>query len=479
MRRGVERKRSLVAGLFAAALLWASGCTTVEMDPDSSTGPRHPEVDRVFEDLDRSDGPGAVVAVLQGGEVVHKSGYGMANLDHAIPITTRTVFDIASISKQFGAMAALLLESDGRLDLDADVRTYVPEMPDFGYTITPRHLIHHTSGIRDWPHAMMLGGVTYNDVISFDQILRMLYRQEELNFPPGEEYSYSNTGYNLLARIVEVQSGQTFREFTTDRIFRPLGMNDTHFSDDYLEVVPGRAESYAPADDGYERRVNQLTALASSSLHTTLDDFVLWVRNFETGQVGEELVERMLDRGTLNDGQEIAYAHGLSYGNYRGLEQIGHSGSWAGYRTQFQRFPEHDLDIVVFCNVSDCDPARRLREVAMVFLADVFGPASSAAGGGGPDGSPPQLSGAELGAYEGSYRSEEFDSTYDLVVEDGVLLARHWRNDSAVLTPLEDDVFEGDRPWLPRLEFRRDAQGRIDSFLASGSRVRNVVFERR
>lgn len=471
--------RRSVAGLVVTVVMASSACTTVERPSSSESGPTHPEVDRIFADLDREDGPGAAVAVLMEGEVVHEAGYGMADLGHGVPITPETVFDIASISKQFGAMAALMLESEGRLDLDADVRTYVPELPDFGYTITPRHLIHHTSGIRDWPHAMMLGGVTYTDVISFDQILRMLYRQEDLNFPPGQEYSYSNTGYNLLARVIEVQSGQSFREYTEERIFGPLGMENTHFSDDYLEVVPGRADSYAPTDAGFERRPNQLTALASSSLNTTLDDFILWVKNFQTAEVGGPLVERMFDRGVLNDGEEIAYAHGLSYSNYRGIAHVGHSGSWAGFRTQFQSFPEHELDIVVFCNVSDCDPGRRMREIAMVFLADEFGPDDDAVGGGGAEGASQSLMAAALREYEGSYRSEEFDSTYDLVVEDGELVARHWRNEATVLTPTEDDVFRGDRPWLPEVRFTRDGQGRIEAFNASGSRVRNVVFRRR
>ena len=223
---------------------------------------------------------------------------------------------------------------------------------------------------------MIMGGVTYTDVISFDKILRMLYQQEDLDFPPGSEYSYSNTGYNLLARVIEVQSGQSFRAYTDERIFRPLGMANTHFSDDYLEIVPGRAESYAPTDDrGYRRVINQLTALASSSLNTTIDDFILWMQNYETAQVGgAELVSRMTEPGRLNDGEELGYAYGLTVGEYRGLPTFGHGGSWAGFRTNFVRFPEQNLSVVVFCNVSNCDPAGRARRVAEVFIEDEMGP---------------------------------------------------------------------------------------------------------
>ncbi|MGB1839732.1 MAG: serine hydrolase domain-containing protein [Longimicrobiales bacterium] len=467
--------RTRCLSLLALPLL---GCGA-ETSSAGADGPVHPGVDAVFADLDRDDAPGAAVGVLLDGEVVHRAGYGIANMDHGIPITPETVFDIASISKQFGAMAALLLEGEGRLDFDADAGVYVSELPDFGSTITPRHLVHHTSGIRDWPHSMMLGGVTYTDVISFEQILRMLYQQEELDFPPGSEYSYSNTGYNLLARIIEVQSGESFREYTDARIFDPLGMESTHFSDDYLEIVPGRAESYAPTDDGgYRRVVNQLTALASSSLNTSMDDFLVWMRNYETGAVGgADLLARMLERGVLNDGESLNYAYGLSVGDYRGLPTFGHGGSWAGYRTNFVRFPEQNLSVAVFCNVSNCDPAGRARRVAEVFLEAQMEPAPEGPPET-PDPEPARLTAEELRAFEGWYRSTELDSSYEIVAIDGALVAYHWRNAPATLTPSGGDDFAGDRGWLPQVRFTRDASGRLTGFTASGSRVRNMLFER-
>ena len=464
--------RSSFLGLLLIPLL---GCGIEE-----GAGPIHPGVEAVFADLDRNDAPGAAVGVLLNGEVVHRAGYGIADMDHGIPITPGTVFDIASISKQFGAMAALLLEGEGLIDLDADAQSYVPELPDFEGVITPRHLVHHTSGIRDWPHSMMLGGVTYTDVISFEQILRMLYQQEDLDFPPGSEYSYSNTGYNLLARIIEVQSGESFREYTDERIFEPLGMGNTHFSDNHLEIVPGRAESYAPdAEEGYQRVLNQLTALASSSLNTSMDDFLVWMRNYETGQVGgAETLERMLLEGVLNDGEVLSYAYGLTRGDYRGLPTFGHGGSWAGFRTNFVRFPEQNLSIAVFCNVSDCDPAGRARRVAEVFLEAEMSPA--------PDRDsqqeqqePVTLSLAQLREYEGWYRSAELDSSYEVVADEGKLTALHWRNRRANLTPIGNDEFRGDAPWLPLVRFTRDVSGRLNAFTATGSRVRNMVFERR
>jgi len=466
------------ATLAALSLLILPACSPAAT---GSGGPAHPEVDAIFADL-QGDRPGAAVGVVWNGEVVHRAGYGTAHLDHGVPITPETVFDIASISKQFGALAALLLESEGDLDLDADVRSYVPELPDFGAVITARHLIHHTSGIRDWPHTMALGGIGFTDVISFEKILRMLYQQQAINFPPGSEYAYSNTGYNLLARAIEVQSGMTFREYTESRIFGPLGMTRTHFSDDYLEVVPGRAESYAPVEggEGFRRMPNQLTALASSSLHTTMDDFIRWMRNYETAQVGgEDMLRTMVQPGVLTSGDTLDYAYGLSVGEYRGLPTFGHGGSWVGYRTNFTRYPDQNLSIAVFCNVADCDPAGRARRVAEVYIGDLMAEAPEA-----PEPAPaaegPSLTADQLREYEGSYRSPELDSTYDLEVDaEGRLVAGHWRNDPSVLTPTGEDIFTGDQWFLPEVRFVRDGAGRVSGFTVTGVRVRDLIFERR
>ena len=479
----MKRRPSIVTATLAALIaLTLSACAPAAPPPG---GPTNEDVDAIFADL-QGDRPGAAVGVILDGEVVHRAGYGIADLDHGVPITPGTVFDIASISKQFGAMAALLLEAEGNLDLDEDVHAYVPELPDFGAVITPRHLIHHTSGIRDWPHTMALGGVEFTDVISFEKILRMLHKQQAINFPPGSEYAYSNTGYNLLARIIEVQSGMTFREYTHSRIFEPLGMTRTHFSDDYLEVVPGRAESYAPSEaegtpeDTFWNLPNQLTALASSSLNTTIDDFIRWMRNYENGQVGgEDILRTMVRPGVLTNGDTLVYAHGLTVNDYRGLPTLGHGGSWVGFRTNFVRFPEQNLSIAVFCNVSDCDPAGRARRIAELYIGDLLEPAPEP-----PEPEPqpeaPSLSAAQLQEYTGSYRSPEVDSSYDLAVDsEGRLVASHWRNASTVLSPTGTDTFEGDQWFLSGVRFVRDTAGEITGFTVTADRVRDLIFERR
>lgn len=476
-----------IAFLFGLTACQPGNATRVPVASDSqpASAPKRPTttgVDDIFADI-AADAPGASVIVMKDSEIVHRADYGLANLDHGIPISSNTVFDIASISKQFGGMAALLLEADGALDLDADVREYVPELPDFGHTITARHLLHHTGGIRDWPHVMMLAGVDYGDVISYEKILRMLFQQEAINFPPGSEYAYSNTGYNLLSLIIERTSGMTFREFTTERIFKPLDMAHSHFSDDSNEVIAHRAASYkliesGPRSGSYQRAVNQLTALASSSLHMTIDDFGLWMKNFETAKVGgQAIVSRMTEQGVLTNGETIAYANGLAVGEYRNLVTHGHGGSWAGFRTNYLRFPEQGVSIAVFCNFADCDPARRVREVSEVLLGDLMGP-PPAAQDAEAEKTHPTLSEAELAAFNGSYRSAELDSTYRVLVRDGQLIAEHWRNAPAVLTPIAEDLFEGDQNWFPEVRFQRDNSGNVTAFLVTGSRVRDLVFER-
>ena len=276
-------------------------------------------VDELFTAFDRPDSPGAAVLVVRDSEVVYRKGFGQANLEHGVSITPSTVFDIASMSKQFAGMSIAMLVEAGRIDLEDDIRTYLPDLPDFGHTITVDHLLHHTSGIRDWPGTLAVAGWRMDDVISFEQILTMARNQQDLNFTPGAEYSYSNTGYNILAALVAQVSGQTFREWTHANLFQPLGMADTHFHDNHAEIVENRARGYARNADGFQNLPNGLTALGSSSLYTTIDDLAKWIFNFDAGRVGGlSVIERMQQRGVLNDGEEIRYAFGQSVGEYRG-----------------------------------------------------------------------------------------------------------------------------------------------------------------
>ena len=411
--------RLLLVLLLAPALLAQQPPTQNPSSPaasgDRTLNEHSRKVDEMFRQWSSSTSPGAAVLVVDAGRVVHAKGYGMANLEHGIPIRTDTVFDIASVSKQFGAMAIALLEADGRIALDDDVRRYVAEVPDFGKTITLRHLVHHTSGIRDWPGTLSLGGWNFQDVVSFQQILRMAYHQRELNFTPGSEHTYSNTGYNLLAEVVARVSGKSFREFCDERIFRPLKMTGTHFHDDHTEVVPNSADSYRPGPDGrFRRAVSNLTALGSSSLFTTVDDLAKWIDNFHAATPivgGPKVIARLHERGRLNSGDTIAYAFGQSIGEFRGLRTVSHTGSWAGYRSVLHRFPEQRFAVAILANTAEMNPFLLAGRISELYLAGRLGPAASSArdtAGAGRCGTEPwRPTAAQLEAYAGDYRSAE------------------------------------------------------------------------
>ncbi len=328
-------------------------------------------VDALFAQWAKPDSPGAAVAVVRGGEIACKGGYGMANLEYNVPIEPATVFHVASISKQFTAFCVALLAHEGRISLDDDIRQYIPEVPAFGPTITVRHLIHHTSGLRDQWELLILGGWRMDDVITRDQIMKMVRRQSELNFEPGAEHLYCNTGYTLLAEVVERVSGQPFPGFARERIFEPLAMNNTHFHRDHEMIVKNRAYSYGPDKGVLKKKVLSYATVGASSLFTTVEDLSRWVANFESKRVGgPEVLALMGQEFILTDGTVLDYAFGLKAGQYRGLKTISHSGADAGFRSHLVMFPEEDLAVIVLSNLSTFKPADLAFSVADLYLAD-------------------------------------------------------------------------------------------------------------
>lgn len=441
------------------------------------------KVDQLFAEWDRSDSPGAAIAVVKDGEIIYKRGYGMANLEYDIPITPTTIFDIASVSKQFAAFAITTLSHDGKLSLDDDIRTYLPDVPDFGNTITIRHLLHHTSGLRDWVQSLVIAGDLMDDVISFKHILKMARHQKALNFKPGQEYLYSNTGYNLLAEIVERLTDNSFREWTDTHIFKPLGMTDSHFHDDYEMILRNRAYSYQSVENGgFKHAVNNTTALGSSSLYSTVEDLAKWILNFDDTRIGEQtVIEQMHQRGVLNNGEQIDYAFGLNIGEYRGLKTVGHSGSWRGFRSHLMRFPDQKFGVVILCNLDTFNPLRLAEKVADLYLADVLAPVAAAepekASEPAEDIKSELLPPEQLTEFEGDYYTEELDTTYTIrVCEDG-LVAQHRRHDDIVLT-YTDGRFRGEAWFFPEIHFIRDDTGRITGFRLTGNRVRNLHFQK-
>ncbi len=357
--------RLLQLGVISAAFVLFT--QSVRADTNSQT----PQVDKLFAEYSKPNSPGFALAVIRDGKIIYEKGYGMANLEYSVPIRPDTMFHVASVSKQFTAFAVYLLAADGKLSIDDDVRKYLPELHDFGKTITIRHLLHHTSGLRDQWDLLTMAGWRSGDIITEDDILGLVWRQKELNFAPGEEELYSNTGYTLLGLIVKRVSGMTLRQFCDKGIFAPLGMKHTHFADDNTEIVPGRAYSYSPRGaTGFGNEPLQYANVGATGLLTTVEDMALWDRNFNDAKVGgPSVIASMLQKGVLSNGKEINYASGLSLGEYRGLKTIEHSGLDAGFRADYLRFPEEKVSIVLFSNSGSGDPSSFARKVADIYLA--------------------------------------------------------------------------------------------------------------
>ena len=334
------------------------------------TEPAPGQLDPLFAPWNTTNTPGAAVVVAKDGKVVFLRSYGCANLEHRIPITPDTVFDAASVAKQFTGLALAMLVGQGKLSLDDDIRRHLPDVPDFGRPITIGHLLHHTSGLRDWPETLTLGGKGMGDRIDLDTILEMVRCQRELDFPPGEAYSYSNTGYNLLAAATAKITGQSLRAWMQTNLFLPLGMNQTHLGDDPDEVVSGLAESYAPAGGKtYHRAVSQLAAPGSSSLMITARDMGNWLLNFETIKVGgHAAIAATLQPGKLNNGKRVDYGFGVGLGEHRHAQMVSHTGGWAGYRSAALRFPEQHLGVAVLSNAADLDAPGLAEKVADLYL---------------------------------------------------------------------------------------------------------------
>ena len=443
------------------------------------------KVDQLFAEWNNPDSPGAAIAITRDGETIYTQGYGMANLEYDIPITPTSVFDIASVSKQFAAFAIATLAHDGKLSLDDDIRVHLPDVPDFGHTITIRHLLHHTSGLRDWVQSLIIAGGAMDDVISFKHILKMVRHQKELNFKPGEELLYSNTGYNLLAEIVETVTEDSFREWTDTNIFKPLEMKNSHFHDDYEMILKNRAYSYyAVGKGGFKHAINNTTALGSSSLYSTVEDLAKWMLNFDNTRIGEQaVIDQMHQCGVLNNGEQTRYAFGLSIGEYRGLKTVGHNGLWRGFRSHLMRFPDQKFGVVILCNLGTFNPLRLVEQIADIYLADTLAPEETPASDNTAqpaekDTKPERLTPEQLTEFAGDYYTEELDTTYTIVAVKNGLIAEHTRHNDLFLT-YAGDHFTSNVSSFREIRFTRDDTGSITGFKLTAARVRNLYFQKR
>ena len=434
------RSRLSVLTAFSVVISLSVLLVLAQHTPPSSDNPAK-RVDEVFQKMDTTVSPGCALAVIKDSRIIYERGYGMADLDHNVPITPATVFHVASMSKQFTAASILLLAQEGKLSLDDPVRKYIPELPDFGTPVTIRQLIHHTSGLRDQWDLLGLAGWRYSlDLITDDDVLSVISHQKDLNFAPGSKHLYSNTGYTLLAQIVKRVSGQSFREFTTARIFEPLNMKSTHFRDDHAEIIKNMAYGYEPEKDTYRISITNFDTVGATSLLTTVEDLAHWDENFYNPAVGgTALIRQMLERGKLNNGEQLDYASGLVIGTYRGLATVDHGGADAGYRSDMIRFPDQRFSVACLCNLSSANPSDLARKVAEIYLGKEMKPAE-------PHRADAEkgvtLTPGQLNSKIGTYLNPDDDRVLRISVRDGKLQVGEAAGDQSYeLTAISENQF--------------------------------------
>jgi CubicO group peptidase (beta-lactamase class C family) len=364
------RRLTLVSVTPCLVLILGSGKALAQVKEPSVLSPQALTVDALVAKFDRPDAPGVSVAVYSAGEVIYRRAAGMADLEHNVRLATGSVFDIASMSKQFTAMAVVLLHEDGRLSLDDEIQKFIPEVHTGHKKVTIRELLQHTSGIRDYLDLMdLVGENPDNRVVSQSDVLDIIAAQHQLNFNPGDAFRYENTSYALMATLVQRVSGKSLREFAAERIFRPLDMNSTQFRDNHTDLIRNRACGYEPRDAGWSGITPIYDEVGDGGVWTNAEDLAKWDANFYQPRVGgEHAIQLLLSQATLNNGLRISYALGLFVEKYRGFTMVSHGGVDPGYRAQMLRFPSEHLTVSVLANNPAYDVEGLARQIADVYL---------------------------------------------------------------------------------------------------------------
>jgi CubicO group peptidase (beta-lactamase class C family) len=480
--------RTIASGSAAIVLLWsASGAASKNSDEKSAAA-----VDEVFGDLAKAGSPGCALGVYRDGKIIYAKGYGLANLEENVPITPQSVFDIGSTSKQFTSASILLLEKQGKLSLNDDVRKYLPEFPDYGQQITILHLLNHTSGLRDYLTLMELAGINTDSVTTDEDALALINRQKALNFAPGSDWLYSNTGFFLLSAIVKRVGGKSLRDFAAENIFTPLEMTHTQFRDDHASLIANRALAYDEKEkkDGYTLNVSYFEQTGDGAVHTSVEDLLKWDENFYSPRIGgQDFLKEIQERGKLNNGKALDYAKGLFIADYRGLRTVSHGGAWGGYRAELLRFPEQHFSVACLCNVGNANPTKRAHEVADVYLGSLMKPREQRhpEEAEKKEKSEISLTPQQLQRYAGDYWSEELGVTYRLAVAEGRIKVIAVRDASGsprvnnfsadVLRPTGTDELQVGKSGVS-LRFGRSADG-ASGFTLDAGRTKGISFQRR
>ena len=459
--------------------------------PGAAQDKRNAAVDEVFADVAKPGSPGCALAAARGGKIIYEKGYGLANIEENVSIAPQSVFDIGSTSKQFTAASILLLERQGKLSVNDDIRKYLPEIPDYGHTVTILHLLNHTSGLRDYLTLFELAGINTDSVTTDEDALAIIANQKALNFEPGSEWLYSNSGFFLLSVIVKRVSGKSLPQFAAENIFAPLEMNSTVYRDDHTRLVANRALAYdaKEKEGGYALNVSYFEQTGDGAVHTTVEDLMKWDENFYSGKVGgREFLAELQEPGKLNSGKQLNYAKGLMVEKYRGLPIVEHGGSWGGYRAQLLRFPGQHFSVACLCNLGNADPEKRALRVADIYLAEEMKePAHREKEARKRERKETVPVPAEkLATYAGNYRSEELRATYLMAVEDGKLKLKSIQggdgflhsSQNLELRPVGPDAFVVDDEGL-EFVFDPSGTGSAGGFRLNAGRTKGLRFQRK
>jgi CubicO group peptidase (beta-lactamase class C family) len=483
--------------LALAAALAAAGSPAVAVPQESiASGGDRPAADRipprdragridsVFADLARPGSPGCAVAVVQDGRIVHARGYGLASLEHQVPIRPDTVFDIASVSKQFTAASIVLLAIDNRLSLDDTIARHVPEMTATGRGVTLRQLLHHTGGLRDYLSLLVLAGLEERGVSTPADALGILARQKGVNFPPGTDYQYCNSGFFLMSEVVRRVTGRSLARFAQERIFDPLGMRSTRFLEDQTVPVPRRATGYSAAgEDGYRIDMSQYEQIGDGAVVTTVEDLTRWDANFYDPKVGgTALLDRLQTPGSLADGTALLYGLGLSVDTFRGLRRVRHSGSWAGYRAEMARYPDERVSVICLCNLGDAAPRLRAEKIAAIVLGDRLAPETGP--GDGPaainsagSSAPPAPGGPPVpDTILGGYRDSRTGEIVALRRDGSVLRLADWGDEAEAVLRTADRLAVPE--WGMEIQIVPAAGGTPARLVINGRSARPQTFEK-
>jgi CubicO group peptidase (beta-lactamase class C family) len=404
------------------------------------TTSQYQKIDEIFSQWNVANHPGGAIGIMKDGKQVFSKAYGLASLEYLVPNSTETLFNVASVSKQFTAMGIVLLHLQGKLSIDDPIKKYMPELPDFSEKITIRQMLHHTSGLRSLHTLFALAGWRGDDFRTNEDLYRIMKDQRDLNFPPGSEYMYCNTGYMYMAKIIEEVTEEKFTDWMKKSIFEPLGMNHTYIEDKYNRVVPNNATSYYTRKKGFDRAVEYWGYVGSGNMHSTSQNLLTWLENFSVPKPGwEKAFQMMLTLTPLSNGTYNDYAFGVRVDSLKGIKRIQHGGSIGGYRSFIGTYPDERLSIAIITNFSTASPNSIADKIAKILLKDAIKKRENS-----KKVTPEtiKLSPETLQNYVGLYWNDKTNVSRKIYVKNDTLRYERSENNETPLLPIKKNEFQ-------------------------------------